>query len=69
MATTESKKKKSKKKSTLFDKVFTLIIQYKETFLFRWVYNHPGIAMGLVALWGILIVVMFMWFVISLATP
>lgn len=69
MATTESRKKKSKKKSTLFDKVFTIIIQYKETSLFKWVYNHPGIAMGLVALWGILIVVMFMWFVISLATP
>lgn len=46
-----------------------LIIQYKETALFKWVYNHPGIAMGLVALWGILIVVMFMWFVISIATP
>ena len=69
MATTERTKKKSKKKSTLFDKVFTLIIQYKETSLFKWVYNHPGIAMGIVALWGILIVVMFMWFVISLATP
>ena len=69
MATIERTKKKSKKKSTLFDKVFTLIIQYKETSLFKWVYNHPGIAMGIVALWGILIVVMFMWFVISLATP
>ncbi|MGQ9843485.1 MAG: hypothetical protein ACUVRK_07945 [Spirochaetota bacterium] len=69
MATTERTKKQSKKKSTLFDKVFTLIIQYKETSVFRWVYNHPGLAMGLVALWGILIVVMFMWFVISLATP
>lgn len=69
MATTERTKKKSKNKSTLFDKVFTLIIQYKETSVFRWVYNHPGLAMGLVALWGILIVVMFMWFIISLANP
>lgn len=69
MATTNTIKKKSKKKSTLFDKVFTIIIQYKETSIFKWVYNHPGIAMGLVALWGILIVGMFLWFVISLATP
>jgi hypothetical protein len=63
------KKRKTNKKATLFDKVFTVIIQYKETSLFRWIYNHPGIAMGAVALWGIIIIVMFMWFVISLATP
>mgnify|MGYP001024865133 CR=1 FL=1 len=64
-----NKNKKSKKKSTLFDRVFALIIQYKETALFKWVYNHPGIAMSIVALWGIVIIVMFMWFMISLANP
>ncbi len=69
MSTSDNKKKKTKKKSTLFDKVFTLIIQYKETALFKWVYDHPGIAMGIVALWGVCIIIMFMWFVISLATP
>ena len=65
----DSKDRKRQKKSTAFDKIFAIIIQYKETSLFKWVYNHPGIAMGIVALWGILIVIMFMWFVISIATP
>lgn len=65
----KDKKRNKQNKSTTFDKIFTIIIQYKDTSLFKWVYNHPGIAMGIVALWGILIIIMFMWFVISIATP
>lgn len=66
MSETQNNANKTKNKLTFNDKVFALIIQYKDTPAFKWVYNNPGLAMLIVGLWGVIIVAMFMWFVISL---
>ena len=53
----------------MFDHVFDIIIQYRNSRVFKWVYDHPGLAMGIVALWGMLIVIMFILFVMIRMVP
>ncbi len=60
--------RRSRKKTT-FDHVFDIIIQYRNSRLFRWVHNHPGLAMAIVALWGMLIIIMFILFVMIRMVP
>lgn len=57
-------RKKAPKDSFAF-RVFNLILQYKETKTFQWVSRHPEISIGLIGLWGMLIVIFFLWFVFS----
>jgi len=42
-------------------------MEYRESRLFQWIKLHPEISIGIVALWGMLIIVFFLWFIFSMA--
>lgn len=44
---------------------FRLILKYKDSGFFRWIHRHIKIALALVILWGLLIVAMTSWLIIS----
>jgi len=46
-------------------KVFNLILAYKNSKIFQMINRHQGLAIVLLVLWGMLIMGMFMWFVVS----
>ncbi len=58
-------RKAPKPKTRLSTRVFNLILEYKESRLFQWVNRHYMLSMLLVALWGMVIIIMFLWFVIA----
>ena len=41
------------------------LMKYKESGFFRWIGNHQGLSMALVGAWGLLILIMFFWFVFT----
>lgn len=57
----------SSKKSGVSSKVFTIIMEYRDSSLFKWIKLHPEISIGIVALWGMLIIVFLLWFIFSMA--
>ncbi len=61
--------RKNYKKKTMFDRVFSIIILYRDSKLFQWVHHHPGLSMAIVAAWGMLIVILFIIFVITRMVP
>ncbi len=58
-------RKAPKPKTRLSMRVFNLILEYKESRFFKWVDRHYMLSMLLVALWGMVIIIMFLWFVIA----
>ena len=62
-------RRKKYKKKTMFDRIFSIIMLYKDSKLFQWVHNHPGFSMAIVAAWGMLIVILFLFFVITRMVP
>jgi hypothetical protein len=50
----------------MFDKVFNLLIDYKDSRLFKWISTHPEVSLVIVGLWGMLIIVFFLWFVMRI---
>ena len=44
-------------------KIFNIILEYRESGLFQWIKRHPEISIGIVALWGMFIIVFFLWFI------
>ncbi|HON77677.1 MAG TPA: hypothetical protein PK544_04245 [Spirochaetota bacterium] len=60
-----SKKPQLKGKEKLSTKIFRLLLEYRDSRLFQWVSKNHVLAMALVALWGMLIIGMFLWFVIA----
>jgi hypothetical protein len=46
-------------------KIFNIIMEYRESKLFKWVSGHPEIAMILVAVWGMSIIIVFLWFLFT----
>ncbi|MFW5861860.1 MAG: hypothetical protein ACOCWZ_06375 [Spirochaetota bacterium] len=57
------------KKKTMFDRIFSIIILYRDSKVFQWVHHHPGLSMALVAAWGMLIIILFILFVITRMVP
>jgi hypothetical protein len=55
------------KKANSSTKIFNLIMEYRESRLFQWIKLHPEISIGIVALWGMLIIIFFLWFIFSMA--
>jgi hypothetical protein len=39
-------------------------MEYRETRLYQWINRHPEISIALVGLWGMIIILLFLWFVI-----
>lgn len=60
-------RRRSSKKANASSRVFTIIMEYRESRLFQWIKLHPEISIGIVALWGMLIIVFFLWFIFSMA--
>lgn len=56
----------SPKKANSSTKIFNLIMEYRESRLFQWIKLHPEISIGIVALWGMLIIIFFLWFIFSM---
>lgn len=52
---------KNKKTS---NSVFSIIMEYRETGLYQWINRHPEVSIALVGLWGMAIILFFLWFVI-----
>jgi hypothetical protein len=46
-------------------KIFNLILKYKDSKFFKWISEHHTLAIVLVAMWGLLIVIFTLWFIIS----
>lgn len=53
------------KEEKVSTKVFKLILEHKNSKIFSWVSKNQSLALILVALWGLFIVVMFFWFILS----
>lgn len=51
-------------KKTFAMKVFGLILKYKDSAVFQWVNRHHVLSLALVAIWGMLIVGLFLFWVI-----
>lgn len=45
--------------------VLTILMEYRESWIYQWVKRNPGIALMIVSLWGIMIIGFFIWFIIS----
>lgn len=56
-------RRRPKGKGRSSSKVFNIILEYRESRLFQWIKRHPEISIGIVALWGMLIIVFFLWFI------
>jgi hypothetical protein len=50
-------------------KIINFIIRYKNSKAFEWIGNHQGLAMSFLVLWGILILIVFLWFIFSRFLP
>ncbi len=59
----KSKKRSSKKTASMT--VLTILMEYRESWIYQWVKRNPGIALMIVSLWGIMIIGFFIWFIIS----
>jgi hypothetical protein len=46
-------------------RLFMLIMEYRESKFYQWIKKHPEVAIAIVGLWGMLILIMFLWFVIT----
>ncbi len=57
-----------KQKVKFATRVFNLILKYKDSGFFVWVNRHWVLSMVVVAMWGMVIVGMFLWFVVSSIT-
>jgi hypothetical protein len=60
-----SRKPQLKGKERVSTKVFRLLLEYRDSRFFQWVHRNYVLSMALVALWGMLIIGMFLWFVIA----
>jgi hypothetical protein len=54
----------SHKNKKISNSVFSIIMEYRETRLYQWINRHPEISIALVGLWGMFIILLFLWFVI-----
>jgi hypothetical protein len=50
---------------TLAAKMFNLIFQYRESKMFVWISNHHTFSLVMVAVWGLVILGFFLWFIFS----
>lgn len=60
-----SKKPQLKGKERFSIKVFRFLLEYRDSALFQWVSRNHVLSMAIVALWGMFIIGMFLWFVIA----
>ncbi len=60
-------KRQSSRKSSASSKIFTIIMEYRDSSLFKWIKLHPEISIGIVALWGMFIIVFLIWFIFSMS--
>jgi len=51
--------------NTISFRIVKAIMRFKDTRLFQWVRNHQGGAIGFIILWGIIIFVIFLWFILA----
>jgi hypothetical protein len=58
-------RKSELKKSNTSSRLLYLIMQYRESRLYRWISTHPEISIAIVGLWGMSILIMFLWFVVT----
>lgn len=50
---------------TFSGKIFNIILEYRESKLFKWVSKNPEVAVVIVAIWGMAIIIFFLWFLFS----
>lgn len=62
--TQKNKTLRKSEKKTFAMKVFGLILKYKESAVFQWVNRNYVLSLVIVALWGVLIVGIFLFMVI-----
>lgn len=46
-------------------KIINFILRYKDSKTFAWIGNHHDLAMLFLVLWGILILIIFLWYIFS----
>lgn len=54
------------KNKNIFDYIFEKIIKYKNTALYKFIYNHPKVSVSILILWGIIIMFVFGYFIYTL---
>jgi hypothetical protein len=52
-------------KKTFATALFEIIMEYRDSKIYQWVKRHPEISLAVVGLWGMGIIVLFLWFVIT----
>ncbi|TAL38032.1 MAG: hypothetical protein EPN93_05055 [Spirochaetes bacterium] len=63
--TTPDFRKSELKKSNSSSRLLYLIMQYRESRFYRWISTHPEVSIAIVGLWGMSIIIMFLWFVVT----
>lgn len=51
--------------STISFRIVKAIMHFKDTKLFQWVRNHQNGALAFVLIWGIIIFIIFFWFIVA----
>jgi len=51
---------------SIFNYLFKLIIRYKNSKIYKLIYSHPVVAVGILILWAVLILVLFIYFIFTL---
>jgi hypothetical protein len=52
-------------KNSLSSNIFNLIMEYRDSKIYKWINLHPEVSIAIVGFWGMLIIIMFLWFVIA----
>ena len=50
-------------------KIINSIMKHKNKKIFEWISNHQNLSMFFVVLWGMLILVVFLWFIFTRFPP
>ncbi len=53
------------KKKNFSSAIFNIIMEYRDSRVYQWVNRHPEVSIAIVGFWGMLIIIMFLYFVIS----
>jgi hypothetical protein len=50
-------------------KIINSIMKHKNKKMFEWISNHQNLSMSFIVLWGMLILIIFLWFIFTRFPP
>jgi hypothetical protein len=50
----------------IFDYVCEIILKYKDTAFYKFIYKHPIVSITILIIWGVVIIFMFFFFIFTL---